>query len=283
MKRLPSITLLLAFFSLFSSLWPSPCFAGTDALAEQTESEPAVHAENEPSFDPEVESILDRVQAAAKDVESLKANLRYDTISELTGDQKRRFGSLAYVAADDEAGGTPTRFFVHFKVLFVDGGKSGRDLDTTYVYDGRDVSEIDRQSRVYQRTSLNTAGDDKDPFRIGDGPIPLPFNLRKQDLVDRFRVEPSDLEASPENSIGLKLTPKEGLKMDADVVYLWFDNQTMLPVQARADDLTAGEIKIIRLLKPEWNADLSAETFSTDPPAEAKSPVWSVTDESIGE
>jgi|GEM_PF-4849799 len=275
MKRLLSIT-LLPVFSSFLSLLACPSLADTDSQA---------HAEQSQTLDPDVESILDRVQAAAKEVTSLKAGLRYDTISELTGDQKRRFGSLVYVAAEDDAGndgvGTPTRFFVHFKVLFVDGGKNGRDLDTTYIYDGQDVAEIDRQSRSYQRTTLNLAGDDKDPFRIGDGPIPLPFNLRKQDLIDRFVVESSDLEVSPENALGLKLTPKKGLKMDADVVYLWFDKQTMRPVQARADDLAAGEIKIIRLLKPEWNADLSAETFSTDPPPEAKPPAWSVTDEAV--
>ncbi len=250
--------------ALLTCMGQAPCGDQSDVESDtgvvSTEPENETQAVTHP--DPVVDALLDRMQDAADTLQTLRATLRYDVTNELVGDQQRRFGLLQYAAPDDE---TRTRFNVHFDRLLLDG--QPRPIDERYVFDGTWLAEVNASQMTWFLRRLVEPQNNADPFRLGDGPLPLPLGLQKADLLARFDVQPTE-EANT-----LLLTPQPEASLAADTLLLRLDAATALPVSIQAENFEAGEVTTITLLNTEPNAELAEDAFRVDPPDE---PGWTI-------
>jgi len=259
-----------------------------DAPATAPASQPAASQPEAPQSQPEssqsqpddsAESWLDRIEAAADDVETLTAKLRYDRNQLLLGDEQRRFGELIYQA------GPPPRFKIHFDRKFVDGAWTQPNL--YYIYDGQWLLKKDEENRTAVRYQLIPDREEGEPdnaddgqMELGEGPFPIPLNLKKDRVLSKFDVEvkPSH-EDDPANSVHLTLTPKEGNETDLAVIDLWFDRESLQPVSASTLDDSDTQT-VVHLSETVINAELPEQTFDTSLPVE---PGWQTDENRIAD
>ncbi len=223
--------------------------------------------------DDSAESWLGRIESATSDITTLTAKLRYDRNQLLLGDEQRRFGTLVYQA------GPPSKFQVHFNKKMVDGHWSQPDL--YYTYDGRWLLKRDHENKTAVRYQL--VSDDEEAggeMALGEGPFPIPLNLKKDRVLARFDVAVVPVkEDDPKNSIHLNLTPKEGRDTDLTAIDLWFDRDSLLPVSVSTLDDSETQT-IVRLTETESNAELPEQSFDTSLPTE---PGWQTDENRIEE
>lgn len=207
---------------------------------------------------------LEKIEQQANEIQTLTANLRYDNNQLLLGDEQRRFGTLIYEA------GPPPRFAIHFDRKMVDGHWSQPDL--WYLYDGRWLLKRDHENKTAVRYQLVPDEEEADgQMELGEGPFPIPLNLKKDEVLAKFDVVVVEAaEDDPENSVHLKLTPREDHDTDLTQIDLWFDRETVLPVAVSS--LNDSETQtVVRLSKTAINEDLPEQSFDTALPIE---PGW---------
>jgi hypothetical protein len=214
---------------------------------------------------------LERIEAAADNTRTLRSKVTLVTRQVLLGDEQRRFGDLAYAAADP-AGDTSARFRLDFDRVVVDG-----QLETqrrSYTFDGVWLAERLEDDRVFIRRQL--VGDDaaeRPDLDLGDGPFALPLNLRKDKVLQRFTVEHHEpVAGDPANSVHLTLTPRPGVEVEDEQIDVWFDRDKLIPVRVVSLKTDQTEQRL-DLREPQVNADLGDAPFDTAPPAE---PGWEV-------
>ena len=253
MRYLISAALLLSTFTACS--------------AQPAEAEPAGEpkpVQQTATAEPSAEGWLQRIETRAADIHNLTAKLRYDSNQLLLGDEQRRFGDIVYQA------GPPPRFSVHFDKKLVDGHWSQPDL--YYIYDGRWLLKRDHENQTATRYQL--VPDDEEAggeMELGEGPFPIPLNLKKDKVLARFDVqiaEPADED--PENSVHLKLTPREDHETDLTRIDLWFDRESLLPVQVSSLDDSETQT-VVRLTETQVNSELPDQAFDTALPTD---PDW---------
>lgn len=210
------------------------------------------------------EDWLDRIEKRAGDIQTLTAKLRYDNNQLLLGDEQRRFGTLVYQA------GPPPRFNIHFDKKLVDGHWSQPDL--YYIYDGRWLLKRDHENKTATRYQL--VSDDEaagGEMELGEGPFPIPLNLKKDKVLAKFVAEIVEAaDEDPENSVHLKLTPREDHQTDLTQIDLWFDRESLLPVAVSTMDDSETQT-VVRLTETAVNGELADQTFDTALPGE---PGW---------
>ena len=274
-------TTLLVMMALFTSTaiasdQGQACCAMCATLATTAEpaaAEPTDDAASEPevsAVSPELDQWLDRIEARAQEIRTLRAAVRYDRVQGLLGDHQRRFGTLAYDA------GPPARFAVHFDRLLVFDVQ--RRQDRTFIFDGRWLAEKIGEDQLFIRRELvpEQHEGELDLLALGEGPFALPLNLEKRKLLERFDVtlvaERSEAEGL-EETLHLRLEPREHVRIDHDWIEIWYHRETLLPVQVHAEREEAEESSIIRLMRPELNVSVDESAFDTSAPAE---PGWDV-------
>lgn len=214
--------------------------------------------------DPPAEAWLERIEQRATDIHTLKADLRYDNNQQLLGDEQRRFGNLVYQA------GPPPRFRAHFDRKMVDSHWTEPDL--YYVYDGHWLLKRDHENKTAIRYQL--VPDDEEAggeVELGEGPFPIPLNLKKDKVLARYEVSTRPVEeGDPDNSIHLHLIPREDHDTDLEQIDLWFDRDSLLPVKVSSLD-GSETLTVLLLTEIQINPDLPEQTFDTSLPTE---PGW---------
>ncbi len=157
--------------------------------------------------DPRVDQILTRL--AERQVNDLKGDVLWKTVAVLGGEEDalRKRGELWYQDTEPVA-----RFMIHFTGRISGTGRKDR-LDEQYMFDGMWYVELKAQTKTVIRREVRKADDLRDPYKIGEGPFPLPFGQKKDDLLREFEieyVEPAD--GDPRETDHLKLRPRRGTK-----------------------------------------------------------------------
>lgn len=241
---------------------------GPDAPAApeptESQSEPAPDGPQHP--DPAVDKMLDELERADRGMRDLRASISYDRIDQTLGDRQFRFGELFFrdrtpEGQENRAG---TRSFVVRFRRYADLDVA-RALNESWAFDGRWLIERNDDDKTFRKREITRAGQEVDPLRLGEGPLPIPIGQRKADILSRYTVELVDpidsLEASEgegdedptsgyrqavekNNAVQLKLTPHQKEDGDFDSIRLWYwkatDNQDRwLPLMARAAKVNA--------------------------------------------
>ena len=227
-------------------------------------------ASSEEAIDPRVDQWLKRIEQRAGESTTLRAKLTYVRVQGLLGDEQRRYGTLVYDR------GPPARFAVHFdRVLIAEQLELRRHR---YIYDGRWLAERNEEDKIFTRYELArdeaVAVEGEDFLKLGKGPFPLPLSLRKDRVLNRFKVtlvptpDPANGKKSqePKNSVHLRLVPKPHLDLEASHIDLWFDRNTVLPMRVRTFEEDEETETIVNLREIETDIKIGSEHFDTSPP-----------------
>lgn len=241
------------------------CHASPPEADSEEPSEVVATEEIAPVQSESAESWLGLLEASATKTRTLKARARLTSRGALFDDETVRFGDLVYAGHD---GDTPARFAVRFNRLKMDGFVD--PIDQAYIFDGRWLLDLNGDDRTATRRELMPEGQQAN-LNVGEGPFPLPLDLNKDRVLQRFIVElmpaaeddpQAGSQASEAGSVHLQLIPRDHTEIDAEQIDLWFDRATRLPLRAVTlqED---GDTTILDLFQNSPDAELRPGVFNT--------------------
>jgi len=220
------------------------CVAVATALAAESAPTQAP-AEAPPA--PEVVQVLDKMDAAGKDLKTVRAKFDYELNQTLYEDIQKRKGNLAYE--------TPNRL----RFEFTDKPQE------TFVFDGRTL--YNKKDATRQLIIWELRLPDEKPLEsleLGKAPFPLPFGQKKEQVLKFFSVSRDAKEeaADKEGRAVLILVPKKDTQMAKDYtkVILWVDPKTSLPTRVRLYD-TSENITTVDFRDIEINKNVDPKSF----------------------
>ena len=280
MTSMLSIILLTAAFaqgcvasSLADDAATDPPAANAPAKVE--EPAPQEDAAALPAVDPAVDELLTRLETAAFELRDFSASLRYDKWDPVTMRWEIRAGDLLYEVKPDKS----KRFAMLFDTLITGNRKQERQTD--YIYDDGWLVERDHERKQFIKRQIVAPGKEFDPFKLGEGPFPLPVGQARDEVLARFDVSlvevPEEEQLSGlENVQGLRLIPKEGAPEAADIerVDVFYDKASLLPVgisvieadPSPEDEFDGRVKKIVRLRELKHNKGIDASKLDIREP-----------------
>ncbi|MCA9295110.1 MAG: hypothetical protein KC983_01310 [Phycisphaerales bacterium] len=220
--------------------------------------------------DPEIDAMLDAIEASTDGLTGFTAMLRYEDYDAILRRKKIRIGTMIYEHTTPER---PRRFAILLdKILRDIGGGKYRveERPQHFIFDGRRLAEINHDAKQYIERELVPPGEEFDALKIGNGPFPLPVGQEKADVLSRYEVAavavPDSGELANIRDIdkvamrGLRLTPKPHLPESDDLacIDLYFDTTTWLPVGVIVTEKNRN-VKTVSLRKIDRNPAMSAE------------------------
>ena len=186
----------------------------------------------------DADALLTAVERTSDLLRDFRANITLETTDDVTGDTERRLGQLVFV---QEEGKPATRRFAVVFEKFIDGSGRMDERPVRYIYADGWLTEADFKQRTLVRRQLARAGEQYDPLKPGEGPVPLPIGQRRADVLARFDAS---LATAPNSTIllksarpmiGVRLKPKPGMA-DRDLVEasVWYDAQSLVPIGVEA-------------------------------------------------
>jgi hypothetical protein len=219
------------------------------------------------------EELLTSLETADQDLNTLQAGISYTRRMLLQGDEQTRRGRLYFerdIASGDRI------FAIHFDDLYVN---QRRDTDEQqWIFDGEWLIERRPNEKQYIARQIAPPGENIDPLRLGEGPLPIPIGQRAADVLARYKAELVNPFTGLENESGavkefvadtwqLKLTPHESMRDDDEFreIRLWYDQETLLPRLAKTLNRT-GDESFVQLVNLRRNAEIREDPFNIEPP-----------------
>lgn len=198
----------------------------------------------------DADALLTAVERTSDSLRDFRANITLETTDDVTGDTERRLGQLVFV---QEEGKPATRRFAVVFEKFIDGSGRMDERPVRYIYADGWLTEADFKQRTLVRRQLARAGEQYDPLKPGEGPVPLPIGQRRADVLARFDAS---LATAPNSTLllrsarpmaGVRLKPKPGMA-DRDLVEatVWYDAQSLVPVGVEAQRKSGRTIVSLR-------------------------------------
>jgi len=219
-----------------------------------------------------VEELLDKLEAAAADLESFQANIRHRQTDAVFGGVTTTTGRVIYSIHPDS---DTKRFAILFKQEIKDG--TLRAYNVNYIFDGEWLVEKNFDNKSFIKRQIVAPGDEFDPLKLGEGPFPIPIGQKKADVLTRFEVEVVDPPAGDEDFLaselgkqpvwGLSLVPKPGTPeaKDFEKVTVYYDRETLLPAGIDIRK-TQGEHEQVLLLARVRNGAIDESVMDTSVP-----------------
>ncbi len=259
------------------------------------------------TLDPKVDALLGELAGADAGIESLVAKISYDRIDRALQSRQLRSGELRYLTSD-RSDAPRRRFLVRFET-YADEFQSRSEVQE-WGFDGRWLTEKNYRGKSFTRRELARPGDEIDPMRLGEGPIPLPLGQRKADILRVFEVEQRPVldglaaptseqiadgledDAAPYREIvsaasdvvQLRLVPKPGANAsEFDEIRLWYARDgggRRLPLLSRAARLDRDgeetDVAYVTLLVDEVNEPIDPERLWIAPPPPDETGDWTI-------
>lgn len=231
--------------ALVAVLWASACIAedGDKATADK----PAVVDSEEQALtsgDSETDRILDRLEAKGKAIKGLQCDLSYKYV---TGgpvqDKMTKLGGLLFTRGE-----TNSMFLIEFESRIADGEKF-KSVEK-YAFDGEWFTEFNEKSRSVTRRQIVRKGERVDPFKLGEGPFPMPFGQKRDEILRAFKVERLKPELEdPPGSIHLHCVPRPNTQLSQKYsrVEIYVDRKIELPIRIvseRKQEIDGGRIEV---------------------------------------
>ena len=219
------------------------------------------------------EAMLDALEKAGDTISTFRANVIYDRVDAVSENRERRTGQIVLT---QKAGELKSRKLAIMFDQLIDASGHATTERQRFVFDGGWLFEFDDQRHQLIARELVPPGEQLDPLRIGEGPIPIPIGQKKEQVFQRFEVKFAAQPVEPllkrlENIQGLALHPKKNTGVDPDLgdICVWYDLATLMPVAVKAMT-KGGDEKILLLTKIEVNKaldDSATALLATEPPA----------------
>ncbi len=218
------MTWLVSLMSVF--LLCCSCVAGPTTTTCST-SGPATQPAG--SGDPRVDAILERLERRGQEVADLSARLTWQLYDQIVEEKYINRGQMLYKRQEPNA-----RFLIRFDEQIM--GRRSRPQKKWFIFDGRWYIEASELAGEIHEYEIAPPGKTVDPFRLGQGPFPLPFGQKKADILRYFRVRlVAPAPGDPDKSDHLLLLPISGTDMADDYRKLDFyvDRKLELPIRFR--------------------------------------------------
>lgn len=228
---------------------------------------PAAAVDEARTLDAEVDRILTRLES--REINDLQADVTWKLEDRLAGSVQTRKGRIWYRRDKPLA-----KFLLDFREQTFDGTR--KDIEQKIVFDGEWYTELQSQTKQVSRRQIRQAGDARNPYRLGEGPFPVPFGQKKSDILREFdviRLAPA--EKDPPDTDHVKLTPRQGSQTGETykVVHLWIAREgevAGLPIRVTAtkmDPTGTPNTEIgIDFAKPRLDQSFSPSVFKIDTP-----------------
>lgn len=218
---------------------------------------------------PNVDTLLDQIEAKANTIKTYKAAIRFDQIQGLLGDEQTRFGTLYYVTKPQ------LKFAVDFQRVVID--KKLKEQNRQWIYDGTWLVERIEDKKQFFKRQVHTSNkhDDQsseDLMSLEKSPFPIPLQAKKAQILKRFKVSIVAVksEEDPKNIAfyHLKLIPKLDRGINFTQIDLWYDQATMLPIKCHTINDDSDDEQIFSLFKTVLNEKIDPKHLSTAIPTE---------------
>lgn len=230
----------------------------------------------DPGLDEGVVATLDAIDAQTLALRDFASRVRMDSYDELADETERRFGRV-YLRMPTADGSSGRAAAVVFERTIEPSGRARERLEHFVFADGV-LSDYDHEAKRLVRRRLVEAGEDRDPLRLGQGPVPIPIAQRKADILAAFDVTagpaiPERLLKDATDLRALHLVPKPGTSMAEDgriaSIDLWVRGADATPVAVEIHDAD-GDRTALRFLEPQLNAGLdeTAARWLVPPPVD---------------
>jgi hypothetical protein len=166
------------------------------------------------------------------------------------------------------------KFLVHFSNR-ISGGRLHK-VDEKDMFGGRWYIEENSETKTFDKREVRRESDPGNPYRLGEGPFPVPFGQKKADILREFEVTPgAPSEKDPSNTDHLHLVPRPGSDSQGKyaVVDVWVAREgpeSGLPVKVETTKKRGtGEVDsfiTIEFKEPELNRGFSGSIFKLEPP-----------------
>lgn len=260
--------MLLLLLSAMIICFSCPAFS-QDApnAAPPTAPETAVTAPADP-ISPELNTLLDKIEKRSGELKSFEADMLFKQEQLLVDSVKIRNGKLYYQATPEAV-----LFRIHFAdLLEMDLEEEEKPepvkFNEDFAFDGRWLTRRNELFKSIQKYEISKEPANKETFRLGKGPFPLPFALTKADILKEFEVRlvPTD-QKDPAKTSHLKLKPKKESSLAEKYLELdfWVSAEDMEPRQIRyasPDD----EITTVTWSKIKTDKPISKKTFELEAP-----------------
>lgn len=222
----------------------------------------------EAPLDPEIDKILTRLETRV--VRDLRAKLiwqlEYVSLG-VPSEVNLKSGEIWYQDAQPVA-----KFLVHFTQRDFDGRKAV--VDERHMFDGFWYTELNSDSKTLIKREVRDPKATSNPYKLGEGPFPLPFGQSKEAILREFVVTRGAADAGdPENTDRMILTPRptSGIRRTYQNVEFWIARSgdvAGLPVRVRAAKLDGtGKLNstiTIDFSEPQLNTAFAANVFKLE-------------------
>jgi hypothetical protein len=162
---------------------------------------PAI-AQDRPATDERVDKILKRVED--RQVDDIDSNVKWTVENAMDETSQSHTGRLRYRQSKPVS-----KFIVEFDRRIEDGRKSR--CDERHLFDGRWYVHLQSAGKTVTRREIRSESDTRDPFKLGEGPFPLPFGQTREAIHREFDVTLiPPVKSDPEDSDHLQLRPRGG-------------------------------------------------------------------------
>jgi len=204
-------------------------------LGAQTTTAPATQSTTAAeTVSPEVDQILTRQEKASNAIKDLQADIRHELYQVIPDDRQTKLGLIRYRAASK---GDNARFMISFDTLIHEDLKLKQK--EWFCFDGKWLREIHEQTKTAIDREVVAPNEKIDPFKLGEGPFPLPFGQHKADILKNFKVTLAKPEKTdPENTDHLVLVPKPESPYTKryEKLEFWIDRKLDLPIKVVSHD-----------------------------------------------
>jgi len=219
------------------------------------------------ALSPQLSQLLDRVEKRGADLKSFQADMTFEQRQLLLDAVTLRHGWLCY-QADDQA----VRFRIHFadwlqRDLAQDSPPKPLKFDEDFAFDGLWLTRRNERTKSLQRVEITKTAHHREDFRLGKGPFPLPFALRRSDVLAEFDLRlPAPDPNDPRDADHLLLIPKPGTAFAEKYLRLelWLGRGDSLPRQLRYETDDA-ELTTITWSAIQTDKALAADRFQLKP------------------
>jgi hypothetical protein len=178
--------------------------AATQPAATRPAASQPTSAPKADQLDPKVDQSLTRLEA--RQVDDLRAAVSWTLhyIYDLPEDAITKKGELWYQQQKPVA-----KFLVQFNKKIASNRL--REIDERHMFDGRWYTELQSETKTLTRREIRREGDPGNPYKLGEGPFPVPFGQKKADILREFEVTlVPEAAADPPTTDHLKLMPRTG-------------------------------------------------------------------------
>jgi len=218
---------------------------------------------------PELEKLLAKVEQRGKSLKSFQGKMLYEQNQPLTDTLTVRRGDMYY-----QVDAKTVRFRIHFAdylqaYLEDEVRPKPVKFNEDFAFDGMWVTRRNERTKSIQRRQVAKTARHKEDFRLGKGPFPLPFALRRDDIVKEFDIQlmkpdPKDKTFKDADHLLLKPKPKSSFEEKYVKLELWLAKKDTVPVRMRYE-VDNAETTTVTWSKIKIDKKISAKTFDLKP------------------